>query len=150
MERELDYQRLYHLCRSLPCYNRLCHCSVKCPLYHSKKDLRQPQCPLLGNWSNESYNHPGCHRAPALGSLHRTSNEYNITKLMRCHFLDDITKDCGFYLGWWFSCYLGLREAGCQHVSFLLVRPGAFTARNMLGHSQCGPEACLEPCEPRT
>ena len=76
MERELDYQRLYHLCRSLPCYNRLCHCSVKCPLYHSKKDLRQPQCPLLGNWSNESYNHPGCHRAPALGSLHHTSHSH--------------------------------------------------------------------------
>lgn len=38
---------------------------------------------------------------------------------MGCHFLDDITEDCGFSLldGGLF-CYLGLREAGCQRAQF--------------------------------
>lgn len=76
MERELEYQRLYHLCCSLPCHGRICHCSMKCPLYPGKKDLRQPQCPLAGNWLNECYNHPGCHRAPALGSLRHVSHSH--------------------------------------------------------------------------
>ena len=61
-------------------------------------------CPLPLEYPSHLLPHPtplACHRAPALGSLHRTSNEYNTTKLMGCHFLDDITKDCGFYLGWW-------------------------------------------------
>ena len=110
-------------------------------------------CPLLLESPSHLLPHPtplACHRAPALGSLHRTFNEYNTTQLTSCHFLDDITNSVASILDGGFSCDLGLREAGCQHVSFVLVRPGAFTARNALGHSQCGPEACLEPCEPRT